>query len=160
MRIPDKGFGSQIVKRMDGSRWYLVKVGGSTRRVRADHLIGALGHKKGSADLVDSFEEGNCSLECQGVLESESHSALETESGVEGIEGPEGLSQFGEGSRSGPVPLNQSSKVSPTSGNENTVAIGSSPAASEIEAGSTPEAASRTLRSSSRIRKPVVWLNL
>lgn len=47
--------------------------------------------------MVDSFEKGNCSLECQGVLESESQTALETESGVDGIEGPEGLSQFGEG---------------------------------------------------------------
>ena len=107
----------------DGSRWYLVQVGGSTRRVHADHLIGALGYKKRSADLVDS---------------SESQSALETESGVEGIEGPEGVSQFGEGSRSGPVPLNQNSEASPTSGNENTVAIGSSPAAGETEAGGTP----------------------
>lgn len=68
MRIPDSGFGSQIVKwslgvvlKGDGGRWYLVQVGGSTRRVHADHLIGALGH------LVDSFEEGNCSLECRGV---------------------------------------------------------------------------------------------
>ena len=149
-----------MVLKADGSRWYLVQVGGSTRRVHAGHLIGALGYKKRSADLVDSFEEGNSSLECQGVLESESQSALETESGVEGIEGPEGLSQFGEGSRSGPIPLNQSSKASPTSGNENTVAIGSSPAAGETEAGSTLEVASGTLRRSSRIRKPVVRLNL
>lgn len=82
------------------------------------------------------------------------------ESGVEGIEGPEELSQFGTGSRSGPVPLKQSSKASLTSGHENTVAIESSPAASETETGSTPEEALTILRCSSRIRKPVVRLNL
>ena len=43
VRIPDRGFGSQIVKwspgvvlKADGSWWYLVQVGGSTRRVPAD----------------------------------------------------------------------------------------------------------------------------
>ena len=77
-----------VVLKADGSRWYLVQVGGSTTGVHADHLIGALGHKNRSADLVDSFEKGNCSLECQGVLESESQSVLETR-----IEGPEELSQ-------------------------------------------------------------------
>ena len=85
VHIPGRGFGLQIVKwspdvalKVDGSWWYLVQVGGSTRGVHADHLIGALGHKNRSADLVDSFEKGNCSLECQGVLESESQSVLET----------------------------------------------------------------------------------
>lgn len=50
-----------MVLKADGGWWYLVQVGDSTRRVHADHLIRALGH------LVDSLEEGNCSLECQGV---------------------------------------------------------------------------------------------
>ena len=84
-----------MVLKADGSLWYLVHVCGSTRRVRAYHLIGALDHRNRSADLVDSFEEGNCSLECQSVSEPESQSALETEFDVEG------LSPFGESSRNG-----------------------------------------------------------
>ena len=112
---------------------------------RSSHLIG---HNNRSADLVDSFEDENCSLECQSASEPESQSALETKFGAEGVQGPEGFSQIGESSRSSPVPLNQRSIASPTSGNENTVAIESSPAA-----GSTPEVVSRTLRRSSRIRK-------
>ena len=70
VRITDRGFGLQIVEsggclvlKVDGSRWYLVHVGGSTRRAHADHLMGAFDHKNKSADFVDSFEEGNCSLE-------------------------------------------------------------------------------------------------
>ena len=137
-----------VVLKADGSRWYLVHVGGSTRRVHADHLIGALDHKNRSADFVHSFEEGNCSLECQSVSEPESQS-VKTEGEIEGLQGPEG-----------PVPRNESSKASPTSENESTVAIGSSHAVRETEAGSTLEVASRTLRRSSRIRKPVVGLNL
>ena len=59
----------------------------------------------------------------------------------------------------GPILLYESSKASPTSENESTIAIGSSPAVSETEAGSTPKVASGTLRRSSRIRKSVVRLN-
>ena len=73
-------------------------VSGSTRRVHADHLIGALDHKNRSADFVHSFEEGNCSLECQSVSEPECQSELETEGERKGLQGPEGLSQFGESS--------------------------------------------------------------
>ena len=79
---------------------------------------------------------------------------------VEGLQGPDGPSQFGESSRSRPVPPNQSSEASPTLGNENTVAIEISPTASETQAGSTSEVASRTLRRSNRIQKPVLSLNL
>ena len=79
-------------------------MGGSTRRVYADHLIRALDHTNGSADLVGSFEEVNCSLEHQSVTEPESQSALETEFGVERLQGLEGFSQFGESSQSGHAP--------------------------------------------------------
>ena len=63
--IPDRGFGSQTVKwspgvvlKADGSRLYLVQVGGSTRRVHADHLIGALGHKRGQLNWLTHLQKG------------------------------------------------------------------------------------------------------
>ena len=47
-----------VVFKAERSQWYLVQVGGSTRRVHADHLIGALGHKKRSVTWLTHLQKG------------------------------------------------------------------------------------------------------
>ena len=139
VRIADRGFTSQsakwspgVVLEVCGDRWYLVQMGTVTRRVHADHLIRALDNQKMSADLENSFVEESCLQEFQSVPEPGEES-----------------------SQSGVVPS--------MSGNDYPVPIASSPVAKETEVEGHPGmtlSPSEPLRRSTRIRKPVVRLNL
>ena len=152
VRITDRGFASQsakwspgVVLEVCGDRWYLVQMGAVTRRVHADHFIRALDNQKMSADLGNSFEEGRCLQEFQSML------------GPVGVQNQEGglPGTDEESSQSGVVPS--------MSGNDYTVPIASSPVAKETEVEGLPEmtlSPSEPLRRSTRIRKPVVRLNL
>ena len=152
VRITDRGFTSQsakwspgVVLEVCGDRWYLVQKGAVTRRVHADHLTRALDNQKMSADLGNSFEEGSCLQEFQSVP------------GPVGVQNQEsGLPQTDtESSQSGVVP--------PMSGNDYTVPITSSPTAKETEVEGHQEmtlSPSEPLRRSTRIRKPLVRVNL
>ena len=152
VRIMNRGFTLQsakwspgVVLEVCGDRWYLVQMGAVTRRVHADHLIRALDNQKMLADLGNPFEEGSCLQEFQSVP------------GPVGVQNQEsGLSRADEES-------SQSGIVPSMSGNDYTVPIASSPVAKETEVEGHPEmtlSPSEHLRRSSRIRKPVVRLNL
>ena len=112
---------------------------------KADHLIRARDNQKMSADLGNSFVEGSCLQEFQSVQEPVG--AQNQESAFPWTDE--------ESSESGVVPS--------MSGNDYTVPIASSPVAEETEVEGHPEmtlSPSEPLRRSTRIRKPVVRLNL
>ena len=116
-----------------------------TRRVHADHLIRALDNQKMSADLGNSFGEGSCLQEFQSVP------------------GPVGVQNQESGLPRTDVESSQSGVMPSMSGNDYTVPIASSPIAKEAEVEGHPETTlspSEPLRRSTRIRKPIVRLNL
>ena len=152
VRITDRGFKSQsakwspgVVLGVFGDRWYLVQMVAMTRRVHADHPIRAIDNQKMSADPGNSFVEGSCLQEFQSVP------------GPVGVQNQESAlpRTDEESSQSGVVPS--------MSGNDYTAPIASSPVAKETEVEGHPEmtlSPSEPLRRSTRVRKPVVRLNL
>ena len=124
-----------------GDRWYLVQMGAVTRRVHADHFIRALDNQKMSAELGNSFVDGSCLQEFQSV------------SGPVGVQNQESA-----------LPRTDEEGVVPSmSGNDYTMPIASSPVAKETEVEGHSEmtlSPSEPLRRSTRVRKPVVRLDL
>ena len=97
------------------------------------------------ADLGNSFEEGSCLQEFQNVLE------------------PVGVQNQKSAFPQTDEESSQSGVVPSMSGNDYTVPIASSPAAKETEVEGHPKmtlSPSEPLRRCTRIRKPVVRLNL
>ena len=120
-------------------------MGAVTRHVHADHLIRAFDNQKMSADLGNSFEEGSCLQEFQSVP------------------GPVGVQNQESGLPRTDAESSQNGVVPSMSGNDYTVPMASSPVAKETEVEGHPEmtlSPSEPLRRSTRIRKPVVRLNL